>query len=253
MKHVGNLFSGWAVRGVAVAFTVLAISVYGAPQPGQAVVTAVKGVAQYQVPGGAWTALHEKDVLAEGTVIKTESDSSVDLDLKKNGKFLRIMANTVLTLEKLNFDETGVETVFETRHYLANGRILGELKKNEVSKYFVRKPDGVVAIRGCRFDIEYPGSTRIYEGSAFIRYTTPQGKTYDKDVNEGEVWVPPVDPEGEPSVVPMDPSAVWPLQPRLAPQDILIESSRIIESGEKNVSPLTSEPAKTSAPLPKGT
>ena len=80
----------------------LTTNLYSQTQAGRAEVRAVKGTATYTVAGGPPTPLKVGTVLTSGAVIKTGSESSVDLFLGASAGTLRLTENTTLGLDKLN-------------------------------------------------------------------------------------------------------------------------------------------------------
>jgi hypothetical protein len=189
MKYVGSIFTKLTAISVALAVT-LVVSVQAQSQQGTATVRAIKGSAEY-AEGGAWQKLSVGKVLKPGAMIKTASDSQVDLFLKDNGPVVRVTADTLLGIDKLLFENTGADTVIETRLDLKNGRILGNVKKMAAtSVYEVKIPTGTVGIRGTEYDISTAGRVYVETGSVLVHYTdTTTGITTDYTVNGGQVFV----------------------------------------------------------------
>lgn len=189
MKYIGSTFTKLTAFCVALAAT-FAVSVQAQPQPGTAKVQAIKGSAEY-AEGGAFQKLTMGKVLKSGAMIKTASDSQVDLFLKDNGPVVRVTADTLLVLDKLEFENTGADVVIETRLDLKNGRILGNVKKTAAtSVYEVKIPTGTVGIRGTDYDISTAGRVYVTDGTALVRYTdSTTGTATDYTVNAGQVFV----------------------------------------------------------------
>lgn len=189
MKYIGSTFTKLTAFSVALAAT-LAVSVQAQPQQGTATVRAIKGSAEY-LEGGAWQKLAVGKVLNPGTTIRTLSESQVDLYLKDNGPVIHVTADTLLGLDKLVFENTGADTVIETRLDLKNGRIQGSVKKTAAtSVYEVKIPTGIVGIRGTDYDISTAGRVYVTDGSVLVHYTdTTTGTTTDYTVNAGQVFV----------------------------------------------------------------
>ena len=201
MKHVGNYFSKSAVYGVALVITSLMVSVQAQPKQGQAVVRAIVGSADYSADGKAWQKLTVNRVLKKGAVIKTAAMSHVDLFLKQNGPVVRVTADTMLGLDNLVFEDTGTDTVIETRLDLRNGRIQGNVKKlAAASKYEVKIPTGTVGIRGTLYDISASGVASCMQGS-FLVLMPAQGPN-PFTVNAGQTFMPATTPGGTPTIVP---------------------------------------------------
>jgi len=200
MKHVGNYFSKAAVYGVALVITSLMVSVQAQPKQGTAVVRAIVGSADYSDNGQTWQKLSVNRVLKTGAVIKTAAMSHVDLFLKQNGPVVRVTADTMLGLDSLLFEDTGTDTVIETRLDLRNGRIQGNVKKlAAASKYEVKIPTGTVGIRGTLYDISASGIASCMQGSFVVLMPT---QTQPFTVNAGQTFMPAVTPGGTPTIVP---------------------------------------------------
>jgi hypothetical protein len=182
-------FARFAAGLLALAFTAAA---QAAVQQGQAVVRAVRGNAEYSA-GGAWAPLKVGTILYAGSTIKTADDSQVDLFLKDNGPVVRVTGNTILGVDKLTFDTTGVDTVVETQLDLKAGRIQGNVKKTSAaSRYEVKTPTGVAGIRGTLYDITADGRVRVWEGSVVMVYVDPSGAVSTHVINQGQQFVPGV-------------------------------------------------------------
>jgi len=118
----------------------------------KAKVRAVRGTAQVSINGGAWAPLKANTTLKAGAIIRTASESYVDLFL--NNSVVRVTPDTMMGIDKLLSNNTGVETAMETQLNLKSGRILGNVKKlAAASKYEIKTPNGVAGIRGTDFDI----------------------------------------------------------------------------------------------------
>lgn len=186
MKETSKLVRVVACVAVLVGSMVLS----QAAQVGKAVVRQVRGAAEAS-EGGAWKALSGGEQLAPGTVIRTANDSSVDLFLDQNGPLVRLAENTTLGLEKLNFENTGVDTVIETQLDLKSGRIVGVVKKlSATSKYEIKTPNGVAGIRGTDYVIAADGTVKVAKGQIVVVYVKADGGVVTQVVNEGEKFNP---------------------------------------------------------------
>ena len=193
MKHIGSVMSQLVGYGVALVATALVIPSYAAMEQGQAVVRGVRGSANYSTGGGGWSPVRAGTILKSGDTVKTDANSSVDLDMRENGEMVRLTPETTLKIEKLTKDKTGAETVIETQLDLKNGRILGRVNRMaSASKYEVKIPTGVVGIRGTRYDISASGIVRASNGQAVVvtvDSATGQASTFV--VNNGQTFLPP--------------------------------------------------------------
>lgn len=178
-------------RVVAIAGMLLAtVAMCQAAQVGKAVVRSIKGVAD-SIQGGARTALKVGQELGPGAVVVTGNDSQVDLFLDQNGPMVRLLENTQLGIDKLSFEQTGVDTVVETQLDLKSGRITGIVKKlSGGSKYEVKTPNGVAGIRGTQYMIGADGAVYVLDGQVVVVYVKSDGSVVTKIVNAGEYFNP---------------------------------------------------------------
>lgn len=188
MKHFGSCMSKWAAYAVAL----LAATLVGTAQAkdGNATVRAVRGTADYSTGGGTWEKLTVGKVLSSGATIRTGGESEVDLFLRQNGPVVRVTPDSTLGLDTLLFEETGDETIIQTKLDLKNGRILGNVKKlAAASKYEVQIPNGVVGIRGTDYDISANGVVRVVTGEVQV-ILIENGVTTTATVSAGQSFNP---------------------------------------------------------------
>ena len=199
MKQRGS-FSTVAACVVALVGALVASSVQ-ASEAGKAVVRSIRGSAQY-AEGGNWLQLKEGQILKPGSTVRTANESQVDLFMDDNGPVVRLVENTTLGIDKLNFTATGVDTVIETQLDLKSGRILGIVKKMaHDSKYEIKTPNGVAGIRGTEYDITATSVVRVITGSLVVVYVKNDGTVVTQVVNAGEMFVPS---EGAVKPIPAD-------------------------------------------------
>jgi hypothetical protein len=188
MKQSGR-FSQMVAFAAAVACAAL-VSSAQAVEPGKAVVRAVKGSAQYS-EGGTWLSLSSGQVLKAGAVVRTANDSSVDLFMDENGPVVRLMENTTLGIDKLNYEVTGVDTIVETQLDLKSGRLVGIVRKlSATSKYEVKTPNGVAGIRGTEYVISATNEVYVMSGSVVVVHVKGDGSVVTQVVNSGEMFDP---------------------------------------------------------------
>lgn len=161
-----------------------------AVEVGKAVVRAVKGSAQYS-EGGTWLALSTGQVLRPGAIVRTANESNVDLYMGDNGPIVRLMENTTLGIDKLNYEATGVDTVIETQLDLKSGRLVGIVRKlSATSKYEVKTPNGVAGIRGTEYVISATNEVYVMSGSVVVVHVKGDGSVVTQVVNAGEMFDP---------------------------------------------------------------
>ena len=188
MKQSGTFSKvmAYAVTAICAAL----VSSAQAAEVGKAVVRSIKGSAQY-AEGSNWLPLRVGQTLMPGAVVRTANDSHVDLFMDQNGPVVRLLENTALGIEKLNFESTGVDTIVETQLDLKSGRIVGIVKRMaSTSKYEIKTPNGVAGIRGTEYVISATGEVFILSGSAVAVYVKPDGTVVTQVVNAGEKFDP---------------------------------------------------------------
>ena len=104
MRPVGRLSR---LLGMAVAVGVLVgITAQAAPVQNKAVVTAVRGTANYSQDRGAnWKKLNVGAQLSQNSVIRTAPGSIVDLYLGENGPVVRVTEDTTVGIDRLTVDD----------------------------------------------------------------------------------------------------------------------------------------------------
>lgn len=190
MKFGGN-FSKYLGICVAVVAGLLVTSTQAAVS--KATVRAVRGSATVTSDKGAtWKPVKVGQTISPMSTIRTAPESSVDLFLDQNGPVLRVTADTSIGIDKLDYENTGVETVIETQLDLRSGRILGNVKKMAAaSKYEVKTPTGVAGIRGTEYDISANGTVHVTSGTVVVVYVLPGNQVQTVTVNAGQTATPP--------------------------------------------------------------
>ena len=180
----------------------VAVSSVQAAEAGKAVVRSIHGQAQYQESGGQWLPLKVGQVLKAGSAVRTANDSHADLFMDQNGQVVRMVENTTLGLDKLNYTATGVDTIIETQLDLKSGRIIGVVRKMaDQSKYEIKTPNGVAGIRGTEYDITATSVLRVVSGSMVMVYVKSDGTVITQVVNSNEMFVPS---DGTVKLIPAD-------------------------------------------------
>lgn len=187
MKETQRLIKGLVACGVALAM----VSTLAAQSSDlTAKVVRIKGSARYSTTSTSeWKPLKVGAELAPGTLIQTDTDpaSYVDLILgqianenevmpvsytpttsttsassanytghesKATQNIIRLSSNTLLSVDKLTQVQTGADAASETELDLRTGSIVGRAKKISAgSRFEIKVPNGVAAIRGTDFRI----------------------------------------------------------------------------------------------------
>jgi len=199
----------------------------------KAKVVRIKGSARFTTGTGAWQPLKVGDILTSGTVIQTAADSRVDLVLgdpkafvadsrvalpfasaapagsggsgvtsKVDQNFLRLMENTVLSVDKLIATETGSDIVTETQLDLRAGRIFGTVKKLSAgSRYEIKIPNGVAGVRGTCYFLEASGRCLVWEGAMATAMRNEAGEIIKRLIEAKQKFEPTTE-----LIVPLSPS-----------------------------------------------
>ncbi|MDB6053308.1 MAG: hypothetical protein JWN25_831, partial [Verrucomicrobiales bacterium] len=128
MKQMGKVKKGLVLGLVACCLSLFTSVQAETPILGTATVRAIHGTAKYKSPDGTWLPLKVGKNLTQGDTISTSTDTTLDLFLRQNGPVLRVMADTTLGLNILNFTDSTGERVVNTQLGLTAGRILGNVK-----------------------------------------------------------------------------------------------------------------------------
>ena len=224
MKSVGNC-SKLIACGIAVTAMLIAASAEAAVN--RAIVRAIRGTAEYSVAGSDWKSLRVGQALSPTSSLKTGVSSEVDLFLGDNGPTVRLLADTTLGLEKLNIDRTGIDVVIETFLDLKTGTIQGNVKQlAAASKYEVKTPATVCAIKGTEYQISADGVVHVIKGAVLVAYGSP-GAVQTATVNAGQTLVPApatAAPNTPPTVRPTSPGDN--LQPTI-PDDFVVAAREV--------------------------
>jgi hypothetical protein len=163
MKISGYL-SRLAALGACIALTSALVT--AAPQPGQAEVTRVRGTASI-----GNNPAKVGDFAGPGSVIKTGSNSQLDLNLGLNGPDITVSADTTISVDELSFDDAGPETVVTTKLNLQAGKVAGYVKKTSAqSSYTVVTPTTTAAIRGTTYLVTAEGDVYVWDGCVDVQF-----------------------------------------------------------------------------------
>jgi hypothetical protein len=196
MKETRSILNSLVACGVALAM-VCTLAAQSADQSAAKVVR-LKGDARYKTGNNDWRPLKVGDVVHAGAVIQTGAGSRIDLVLgdasapvarpvpsemmtyqpTAEQNILRVWENTLIGVDKLTQMQTGADVVTETQLDLKAGHISGSVKKmSAASKFEVKIPNGVAAIRGTIYEISAEGIIKVLSGSVVLTYVGPNGAT----------------------------------------------------------------------------
>ena|GEM_PF-1120745 len=119
--------------------------------------------------GDGWTAVNGPVLLAEGSRLRTGKNAWCQI-LAGDGSFMNIYENSETTLDKLRFGGEGRDYGFS----FVKGRVLwmAAKLKSGLSRFEVRTPAAVCAVRGTDFAIDISSSSSeigLFEGQLAIR------------------------------------------------------------------------------------
>ncbi|MBX3747597.1 MAG: FecR domain-containing protein [Verrucomicrobiae bacterium] len=184
---VARLTVGAALVGMAAVASVAQASV----EKGSAKVVAVYGSVEVSVDGSTWTSAQRGETLREGARIRTADAAALDLDLGRNGSLLRILQDSSVALTALSYQQTGVETIVNTQIDLEAGRVAGHVRKlSAASKYEIRTPKVLAAVRGTRYEVSSEGDVVVAEGSVVVVSYQEDGTLLTRVVNGAEAFSP---------------------------------------------------------------
>jgi hypothetical protein len=185
-ERTGTRLIEWGtVMALALCATTLSAA---SNHEGYAKVRYVWGEAVVTKAGGVATKLERYMVLHPGDTIKTSAKSHVDLMLGYNNGSFQVLPSSELTLDKLTYEITALETVHDTQLNLKSGTITGVVRKMAPgSKYEVKTPRGVASIRGTRYRISATGDFGAASGGGHMALVMPDGTIKTFTINAGQM------------------------------------------------------------------
>jgi hypothetical protein len=198
--------------GMALAVATVAFSAAAAPQSAR--VINMHGLARYSTGNNVWVPVSVGTVLKPGAMVQTASESSVDVLLSGEAAakpspiinqnsdiyrpstealqtVVRLRDNTLLAIDKLTAEQTGVDTVSDTQLDLRAGRAFVNVKKTSAaSRFEIKLPNGVAGIRGSVGEFAAGGFITMYSGSTVVTYMNPSNptETITKVINAGQQY-----------------------------------------------------------------
>jgi len=199
MKRTDSFTHKLLAGVIALGLMAMATAAIAADVPQYIKVLRITGQARYSTDNKTWQALNTGDILRPGSVIVTAEKSTVDVLLgdrdtvglstsmasampsaapsvtaisakggspyvaeEEQANLIRVFQSSVVAVDKLNVDRTGVDEVSETQLDLRAGQILGVVKKlSSPSKYEIKIPNGVAGIRGTVYLLSSSGATYV--------------------------------------------------------------------------------------------
>lgn len=172
-----------------------------AADAGSVTVVGLKGKASYSTDGKTFKPLRVRANLPEGSVVRTEGDSQVDMKVFQGDQTSIVRANSKsqLAFDKLQYQSTGTDTLVDTMFDLSEGDIQGNVEKiARASKYQVKTPNGVAGIRGTQYHISANGTVTVASGRVTLTVsriittaTGTQTVTAVFTIEAGQSFTPP--------------------------------------------------------------
>ena len=187
-EHFGARVIGWSAL-VALA---LGVTTAGAAteHQGYAKVRYVVGQALVSKGTGAGMKIERYQILHAGDTVKTDARAHVDLMLGWNNGSFQVTPGSEVTLDKLTYQNTGLEVVHDTQLNLKSGAIAGLVNKMAAgSKYDVKTTKGIARISGTRYKISANGDTAVTEGRAMMALDMADGSTKTFTIDAGKVLI----------------------------------------------------------------
>jgi hypothetical protein len=183
MNRLQTIVATLVVAALSAAITL------NADQPGKiagkATVRVVKGNVSYSL-GGVSLPLKANMNLGAGTMISTGPDSYADITINDGvSSCLRITADTVVVLEKLDLIGAERERDTDTMLDLRVGSILGQVKKVSAnSRFEIKTPHGVAGVRGTSLNVTV---VQLPDGQFQVTFTCLDGTLVASAVVSGQL------------------------------------------------------------------
>jgi hypothetical protein len=170
MKEVRRSLLGVVLSTIAVLATVGASTSHAVMQPTEVVIQEISGSATYFV-AGSWQPLKRDMRLSQGAIIKTDTDSTVDLLFHASATALRLTPSSSLRLDKLNKEAAGEMTVSETALTVLSGGVAGTQRKLAApSRFQINTAAGVARIVGTEYFVRADGAVSVVSGAVTVNY-----------------------------------------------------------------------------------
>ena len=173
MKHVRRSMDSLVLSLVIILGAGSASKSNAVMQPAEVVIKDIVGTASYSA-GGTWQPLKENMILSQGTIIKTDADSTVDLLLYSSFTALRLTPNSSLRLDKLNTEAGYLTPVTDTTLTLLSGSIAGTQRKLAApSRFQINVAGGVATIVGTEYFVRSDGAVTVTSGTVSLNLNRP--------------------------------------------------------------------------------
>jgi hypothetical protein len=188
------------VRGLVVGLGAMLYAGWGSEASAQgeshnAMVLRLQGKARASSDHVQWHKLENGSVIMPGTLIQTGANSMVDIGLattdKQDSETVRILADSVLGIDRLSSQRVGDDLVEDIELDLQAGQVTGVAGKPAgASKYEVKFASGIVGIRGAKYQMTASGIVTVFAGEAVVALAAADGSTAVKAVTAGSRFDP---------------------------------------------------------------
>ena len=166
---------------IAVIASFTAVCAQAAETASQAVVLKVTGDVKAALPGKAPAAVQVGDQLPQGTVIQTDKNSAVDLQVF-SGTTATIQSESKVDISKLSLTTSNGQVTKQSAELdLKVGTVVSTLDpaKKSINDYSIRTPRGVAAARGTVYTVEASpnGVVRTFVARGTVTFTNAAGQT----------------------------------------------------------------------------
>ncbi len=161
-----------------------------------AIVLRLQGKARASSDHVQWHKLEKRQRGRAGDIDpQTAANSTVDIGLgttdKPDAEMVRVLANSVLGIDRLGSQRTGDDLVEDIGLDLQAGQITGVAGKPVAgSKYEIKFANGVVAIRGAKYQMTASGMVTSFAGDVVVALAGADGSTAVKVVAAGNRFDP---------------------------------------------------------------
>jgi hypothetical protein len=177
MKVTGILGRAGLIALLAGLLAPAAVPLHAQSPQGQAVVRGLAGSAVYSMAGSAETPLRAGTILPIGSTIRTGPGSAVDLAFGATAGVVRLLQNSMLSLEKFDVPDPRPGAPIELRLNLLEGTMAGfGQKAASNSKYRVKVSRGIADVGGTKYRISAEGYLVVLEGTALFAFVPASGE-----------------------------------------------------------------------------
>ncbi len=173
MKQLGSSRDTLVLVLVILLGVDFTLNTMAALRPAQVVVQDIVGTASYSV-GGTWQPLKKGAALNQGTTIKTDADSTVDLLFYSSFTALQLTPNSSLRFDRLLAEAAFDRPVTETTVTLLAGSLAATQRKLAApSRFQVNVAGRVATITGTEYFIRADGAVTVASGTVSLEYNLP--------------------------------------------------------------------------------